>query len=179
MKISIITTTFNSENTIVDTIASLNSQTFKNFNFIIIDNLSEDKTLKKIKENFNGSLKIISEKDKGIYYALNKGIDNADGDIIFILHSNDKIIESDCLEKIHKLFINFKPDLIYGDIIIENNLIKKFKRDWISNKKILNNKIITADFYKNEIRKGWIASAYVTIYQKRFSSNSWKIRYRI
>lgn len=156
MKISIITTTFNSENTILDTIESLNSQTFKNFNLIVIDNLSEDKTLKKIKENFNGSLKIISEKDQGIYYALNKGIDNADGDIIFILHSNDKIIENDCLEKIYKLFINFKPDLIYGDIIIENNLIKKFKRDWISNKKILNNKIITADFYNNEIRRGWV-----------------------
>ena len=73
MKISIITTTFNSENTIEETIASLNFQTFKDYNLIVVDNLSENKTVKKIKENFKDELKIISEKDKGIYYALNKG----------------------------------------------------------------------------------------------------------
>ena len=112
MKISIITTTFNSENTIEETIASLNFQTFKDYNLIVVDNLSEDKTVKKIKENFKGELKIISEKDNGTYDALNKGIENADGDVIFILHSNDRIIKNDCLEKISKLFYTFQPDLI-------------------------------------------------------------------
>ena len=60
MKISIITTTYNSENTIIDTIESLNQQTYKNYNLIIIDNLSSDKTLEIIKKNFKGNLKIIS-----------------------------------------------------------------------------------------------------------------------
>lgn len=155
MKISIITTTFNSENTIEETIASLNSQTYKNFNLIVIDNLSKDKTIKKIKESFKGELKVVSEKDSGIYDALNKGIEASDGDIIFILHSNDRIIKNDCFEKINKLFAMFQPDLIYGDIIIENKFSKKINRDWISNKINLHNKVLTRSSYVNEIKKGW------------------------
>ena len=73
-KISIITATFNSQNFINTNLNSINNQTYKNYEHIIVDNNSQDKTLEIIKHN-GKNIKIISEKDNGIYDALNKGID--------------------------------------------------------------------------------------------------------
>ena len=72
MKISIITATFNSQNFITTNLNSINNQTYKNFEHLIIDNKSQDKTLEIIKNN-GKNIKIISEKDNGIYDAFNKG----------------------------------------------------------------------------------------------------------
>jgi glycosyltransferase len=155
MKISIITTTYNSEHTIIDTIESLNQQTYKNYNLIIIDNLSSDKTLEIIKKNFKGNLKIVSEKDNGIYHALNKGILYADGEIIFILHSNDRLIEKNSLELVINSFKKFNPDVIYGNIIIENRKTKKIIRNWISDRVNLHNKINNTNSYKFKFKNGW------------------------
>ena len=86
IKISIITPTFNSEKNIIKNILSVNSQNYSKIEQIIIDNASNDKTIDIIKNNSNRSLKIISEEDKGTYDALNKGIKEASGHIISILH---------------------------------------------------------------------------------------------
>lgn len=79
MKISIITATFNSAKTIKDCIASVNNQTYKNIEHIIIDGASTDNTLKIINSIPNRVVKIISESDNGIYDAMNKGIKLATG----------------------------------------------------------------------------------------------------
>jgi len=93
--ISIITVCFNSENTIKDTIESVLNQTYKNIEYLIIDGKSSDETLNIIKsfeEKFNNSkitFKWISEADKGIYDAMNKGLKMANGELIGILNSDD------------------------------------------------------------------------------------------
>ena len=71
MKISVITCTNNSEETIIETLNSL-KQSYKNYELIIVDNISIDRTLEIIKNNYKGDLKIISENDNGIYFALVK-----------------------------------------------------------------------------------------------------------
>ena len=87
--VSIIIATFNSEITIEDCLLSIKKQTNKNYELIIIDKLSKDNTIKIIRSFKFKKIKIIIEKDKGIYDAINKGIKNSKGNIISILHSDD------------------------------------------------------------------------------------------
>lgn len=92
MKITIITATYNSEQTLSDTINSILQQNYDNYEYIIVDGASKDNTIniiKKYEPQFKGKLKWISEKDKGIYDAMNKGISLASGDVFGILNSDD------------------------------------------------------------------------------------------
>lgn len=120
MKISIITTTYNSDATLKDTIESVLKQTYQNIEYIIIDGASKDNTTSIIKEyelQFGGRLKWISEHDKGLYDAMNKGIYMATGDVIGILNSDDFFTSNHIIQKIATTFINNKElDAIYGDI---------------------------------------------------------------
>lgn len=120
MKISIITVSYNSDQTISDTIKSVLIQSYKNIEYIVIDGLSNDNTIKIIKEyesKFEGKLKWISEKDNGIYDAMNKGITMASGDIIGILNSDDFFTSPFIIESIAKVLNNNKNiDAIYGDV---------------------------------------------------------------
>jgi glycosyltransferase involved in cell wall biosynthesis len=84
LKISIITVTYNSDSTIKDTLESVANQSYSNIEHIIIDGLSKDNTLATVKK-FPHVSKVISEKDKGIYDAMNKGVQLATGDVIGIL----------------------------------------------------------------------------------------------
>lgn len=102
MKFSIITICFNSEKTIERTIQSVLAQTYANFEYLIIDGASQDRTLDIVKEyesKFDGRLRWISEPDKGIYNAMNKGIAMAKGEIVGIVNSDDWL-ERDALETI-------------------------------------------------------------------------------
>ena len=92
MKISIITATFNSAKTLSQTLESVLKQTYHDYEHIIVDGLSKDNTMEIVKQyeaKYNGKLKYISEKDTGIYDAMNKGIKMATGDVIGILNSDD------------------------------------------------------------------------------------------
>lgn len=105
MKISIITPTFNSGSTIGDTIGSILCQSHTDFEHIIVDGVSSDNTLETIRSNeslYAGRLRLISEPDKGIYDAMNKGIALATGDIVGILNSDDYYSSPDVLECIDK-----------------------------------------------------------------------------
>ena len=102
--ITIITPTFNSEKTIYDNIKSITDQQYTNWEHIIIDNLSFDQTLNLIKKNINKNMRIISEKDNGIYDAINKGIKLAQGEIISILHSDDIYYDNETLSKVVESF---------------------------------------------------------------------------
>lgn len=132
-KISIITVCFNSKATIERTFISLLKQSYKNFEYIIIDGGSTDGTLElieKYKDFFkknNIDLKVISEKDKGIYDAMNKGIKNSNGQIIGILNSDD-YYEIDTLKLISEVLKDKKNIIVHGNLKLTNGKIKKPKK---------------------------------------------------
>lgn len=133
MKISIITICFNSEKTIEDTIKSVLNQTYTNYEYLIIDGLSKDNTLNIIKsyeKKFKGKLKYISEKDKGLYDAFNKGIKLASGDIIGIINSDDILNGKDVFKKIIDNIGN--NDGIYSDVLLLDENLKNPIRNFIS-----------------------------------------------
>lgn len=117
--ISIITATFNSAKTLKDTIQSVLSQTNKDFEYLIIDGGSTDETIdivKSYESEFSGRLKWVSEKDHGIYDAMNKGIKMASGDVVGILNSDDYFTSNDILQTVDNAFKSHEIDAIYGDI---------------------------------------------------------------
>ena len=129
MKISIITATYNSAATIKDTLLSVNVQTYPDIEHIIVDGASKDNTLEIVKEFGKRVAKLISEPDKGIYDAMNKGIRAATGDVIGILNSDDFFSSNDVLSVVAKTFQENKIDALYGDVHFVNpdNLNKKVR----------------------------------------------------
>jgi glycosyltransferase involved in cell wall biosynthesis len=133
LKISIITVTFNSARTIEQTIKSVIGQTYKNIEYIIVDGGSTDSTLSIIDRYRNYLSKFVSEKDNGIYDALNKGIRMATGDVIGILHSDDFYIDDHVIEKVVSSFSKNASDAVYADLYyvgVENT--DKIVRKWHS-----------------------------------------------
>jgi len=116
MTISIITATFNSENTIKSCIQSVDEQTYQNIEHLIIDGASKDKTIDATNEIPNRIARVISEPDNGIYDAMNKGIKIASGDIIGILNSDDFYASNTIIEEIIRTFETTDCDCIYGNL---------------------------------------------------------------
>lgn len=156
MKISIITATYNSEKTIIDTIKSLESQTYDNIEYIIIDGKSKDNTLDLIRNNSKRVSKIISEPDSGIYDALNKGIMHSTGDIVGFLHSDDIFSYPDAIsDLVHKLSSD-NSDAIYADLdYISKEDDDKIIRHWRS-----------GAYKKENIMRGWMPP-HPTFFMKR------------
>ncbi len=123
MKLSIITVTYNSERTLRDTMESILSQTFQDFEYIIVDGASKDATLDIIREyepRFQGRIRYLSEPDKGIYDAMNKGFAMATGDIIGTLNSDDFYTSDDVLQAVVDGFAGEYVDAVYADIHFVN-----------------------------------------------------------
>lgn len=119
MKVSIITVTYNSAETLANTIESVYQQTYKDIEYWIIDGASNDSTVDIIRgnvERFQGRLHYISEPDKGIFDAMNKGIQRCQGDIIGTLNADDYFTSDDIIEEIVKSFSKKDVDVVYGDI---------------------------------------------------------------
>ena len=130
MKISIITISFNAKATIEKTLQSVANQSYKNIEHIIVDGGSKDNTLE-ICNSFPHVSKIISEPDKGVYDAFNKGLKLATGDIIGFLNADDIFFNENSVQEIAKAFSENKTHIVYGnlDYINENG---KVIRNWIS-----------------------------------------------
>ena len=124
MKISLITITYNSEKTLADTIQSVLNQTYTDIEYILVDGASKDNTVSIIKQYeplFEGRMKWISEPDKGLYDAMNKGIRMATGDILGILNSDDFFTSNEILQKNANAFLqDTKLDAVYGDVHFVN-----------------------------------------------------------
>ena len=119
MKLSIITATYNSERTLRDTMESILNQTFQDLEYIIVDGASKDATLDIIREyepRFQGKMRYLSEPDKGIYDAMNKGFAMATGDVIGILNSDDFFTSEDVLQAVVDGFAGEYVDAVYADI---------------------------------------------------------------
>ncbi|MCW3071643.1 MAG: hypothetical protein JWO44_1533 [Bacteroidetes bacterium] len=133
MKVSIITVCYNSASTIESTIQSVLSQDYKDIEYIIVDGLSKDNTLEVIERHRSGISKIISEKDDGIYFAINKGIAMATGEIIGILHADDFYTDEKVISRIVKAFREKNTDTVYGDLqYVDRTDTNKIKRHWSS-----------------------------------------------
>ena len=153
MMFTLITVTLNSQKTILKTINSINNQTYQEFEYIIIDGGSSDETLQIIKKNLKKNYILISEKDKGIYNAMNKGINLSSGKFIGFLNSDDWL-DNDTLLKIDGLIKKKDPSIIYGDAKFYKN--NKFNFYAKANLKKLNKtmSLLHSSFYvKNDIIK--------------------------
>jgi glycosyltransferase involved in cell wall biosynthesis len=132
VKVSIITITFNSEATLKDSIESVVNQSYNDIEYIIVDGKSTDNTLSIIESYKDKISKVISEKDKGLYDALNKGIALATGDLIGIIHSDDFYINNFVIEKIVKSIEENNSDAVYADLyyvdkVYTNKIFRKWK----------------------------------------------------
>ncbi len=146
MNVSIIIPTFNSENTIQTNIDSIINQTFKDFEVIVVDNNSTDKTIEIIKNKNIPNIKFLVEKDNGIFDAINKGIKLSNNQIISVLHSDDVYFDKNVLQNVINSFReNLNNDIIYGDLIyVRKNNLNSILRYWKP-----------GEYFKNSFYKGW------------------------
>lgn len=135
MKISIITATYNSEKTLRDTLDSILAQTYQDIESIIVDGASKDGTMDIVREyepRFQGRMRWVSEPDKGIYDAMNKGIRMASGDVVGVLNSDDFYYDERVAEDIANAFSQKDVDCVYGNLVFvdeknENTILRTWK----------------------------------------------------
>ena len=162
-KFSIITVTYNAENVLEDTIQSVITQTYRNVEYIIVDGKSTDKTMEIVNRYKDHIHTIVSEPDKGLYDAMNKGMALATGDYVCFLNAGDELHEDDTLQlMVHSLAgVNELPDVMYGEtaIVDEEGHFLRMRRlsadfDWciriMKQSKTLHNTHLTLIDYLNE-----------------------------
>jgi len=155
MKISVITCTYNSEETVESAIKSFISQDYPNKELVIIDGTSSDGTLQIIDKYKKYISVVLSEKDDGIYNAMNKGIARTTGEVFGFLHSDDVFADSKVLSSIGDKFVQEDADLCYGDLVYTDSSGEKVIRTWKS-----------GSYKAEKFRKGWMPP-HPTVYTKR------------
>ena len=150
MKVSLITVSYNSANTIADTLKSVQSQTYQDIEYIVVDGNSSDGTIEIVKQFLDASQGVVTtflcERDKGIYDAMNKGLAMATGDIIGVLNSDDFYCSNDVIEEVVRAFQQNKTDCLYGDLNYVDPIdTSKIVRKWRS-----------GSFRKENFLKGWM-----------------------
>ena len=116
LSFSIITVCFNNAETIRDTLQTIASQTWSSWEHIIVDGASRDDTTRIVAPFISEKTTFISEPDKGIYDAMNKGIARAKGDIICFLNADDFYASADILEAVAQMMSDFELDAVLGDV---------------------------------------------------------------
>ena len=148
--------TYNREHCISGALDSIKKQSFQDYELVVIDGKSSDKTLD-IVESYNfKNIVIVSEKDDGIYDALNKGIKLSNGEVVGVLHSDDFFANNDVLKNIHDLIKKNDIHYVYGNLqYVSNTNSKKVVRTWIS-----------SNFHKKSLFHGWMPP-HPTLFIKR------------
>jgi len=135
MKFSVITTCYNRVGTIRETIESVLAQDYCDVEYILVDGASTDGTLDVIREYEDRIDKIVSEKDSGMYEAINKGIRLATGDVICLLHSDDVFYDNRTLSDVARAFEQTGADFVYADgIYVNAENTQRIVRNWIGGK---------------------------------------------
>lgn len=156
MKVSIITSCFNREATIADTIRSVLAQTYSDIEYIVIDGASKDGSLAVINQYKDQIATIVSEPDHGMYEGVNKGLRRATGDIVGLMHSDDFFYAPDTVAHIVRLFEQTGADLVYGNgLFVDATDTNKVVRNWIS-----------GQYSKAKMRRGWLP-LHPTVYVRR------------
>lgn len=145
-KVSIITVCYNSAKTIEDTIQSVINQTYDIIEYIIVDGLSTDNTLEIVNKYQDKIAKIVSEKDAGLYDAINKGIELATGEIIANINSDDFYIDNNVITDVVAKMEEDKSDTLYADLYYVDTIsTNKVTRNWVS-----------GQYKKGMFFKGWM-----------------------
>jgi len=149
MKISIITVVHNNKDAIQDTMNSVLSQEYDDLEYIVVDGASTDGTVEVIKEAVKRPperiIKFISEKDDGIYDAMNKGIQLATGEVVGLLNGDDVYADNLVLKKVAGVFANHSVDSCYADLVyVDKYNLDKVIRYWKS-----------CDYQDGLFGKGW------------------------
>ena len=147
-RISVITAVYNRADKIVSAIESVGSQTYEFVEHVIVDGQSTDGTSQIIERELANSqiIKYICESDDGIYDAINKGISNATGDIVALLHSDDVFSDKYVLERIASAFEDQSIDSVYGDLVyVDADNLDRVRRYWKS-----------GGYSKRKFRYGWM-----------------------
>ena len=158
MKVSIITSCFNRESTIGQTIESVLAQDYPDIEYLIIDGASCDNSLSVIKhyKNEKRIAKILSEPDNGMYEAINKGIRLASGDIVGLLHSDDFFYNTHVISDIVRIFNETGADFVYGNgLYIDAEHTDRVVRNWVSGR-----------YHRWKVRLGWLP-LHPTVYIRR------------
>ena len=159
MKVSVITVAYNSGKTIRDALQSVLQQTYTDIEYVVVDGCSKDNTLDVIKEYeplFCGKMHYISEPDRGIYDAMNKGIRMATGDIIGILNSDDVFYDEYAVEKIVCAFESHRVDAVFGNLyFVKQHNLDAIVRVWKG-----------SPYTPDAFRRGW-HPAHPTFYARR------------
>lgn len=156
LKISIITVTYNAERFLEDCLRSVADQTYPHLEYIVIDGLSKDNTLKIISYYKEEISHFVSEKDNGMYDALNKGIALATGDVIGILNADDFYASPEVITKIAAAFETTGADVLYGNLdYVDQQDTNKVVRKWRSK-----------PYWHGMFQFGWMP-AHPTFYAKR------------
>lgn len=160
MKISIIIVCLNAKDTIENTFTSIFNQTYKNFEVIVIDGMSNDGTLDIINNYHEKISYFISEPDNGIYHAMNKGIEAASGDFLIFLNADDSFYDESVLDKAANALIeNKESKILFGDAIYLSNNKKSFRVSFNNIKNdlslIFNNICHQSIFYHGSLFKAY------------------------
>lgn len=130
MKITIITATYNSGATVRDTLTSVQGQSYPDIEHLIIDGASSDATLGIVRE-FAHVTACHSQKDRGIYDAMNRGVSYATGDIVGILNSDDVYVDNTTIASVMQVFAETGADAVYGDLnYVQADDLNKIVRRW-------------------------------------------------
>lgn len=158
MKVSIITSCFNRDATIGQTIESVLAQDYPDIEYIVIDGASSDCSMDVIgRYRDDGALaKVVSEPDDGMYEAINKGIRLATGDIVGLLHSDDFFFNSHVISDIVDIFNSTGADLVYGNgLYVDAADTERVVRNWVSGR-----------YRRWKVRLGWLP-LHPTVYIRR------------
>jgi len=158
MKISVITATYNREKTVVRAIESVKNQTYLDIELVVVDGASKDATISLIEPLIGENDICVSEKDDGLYDALNKGISLATGAVVGFLHSDDMYVNTSVLEKVASMFLDQSIDVVYGDACFfrEGNtqkVVRYYRSDELSVKNLAWGKMPahTAMFFRKNV----------------------------
>ncbi|MBW3761216.1 glycosyltransferase [Aeromonas jandaei] len=172
MKVSIVTVCYNSEKTIEDTILSVAAQSYQDIEYIIVDGGSTDKTNDIVKKYLDNIVSVhISEKDKGLYDAMNKGIKLATGDVVGILNSDDFFVSENSLSELMSGFLTPDIDAVYSDLVyVESENTNKVTR------------LYSSKIFKKSLIKFGFMLPHPTFYAKKNVYNDfgfYKLSYRV
>ncbi|MCQ2204861.1 MAG: glycosyltransferase [Bacteroidales bacterium] len=156
MKVSLITSCYNREKTIRDSIESVLSQDYDDIEYIVVDGASKDSTMSIVNEYRDRISIIVSEPDHGMYEGINKGIKLATGDIVGLIHSDDVFYASDTISTIVREFERTRAELVYGNgLFVKPTDMNYVVRNWKS-----------GDYVQSRLKRGWLP-LHTTVYVKR------------